>query len=94
MHALFFGDDHKYVSGSLDRTDITAAFGDPNGSEFNHIRRMNDGITRSPELFANVKDLLFGMVLASDEPGFEPAATGPGDSLLSALSDCIAVVIE
>ena len=27
MHGLFLGDDHEYVSGSLDRTDITAAFG-------------------------------------------------------------------
>ena len=27
MHGLFMGDDHEYVSGSLDRTDITAAFG-------------------------------------------------------------------
>ena len=27
MHGLFLGDDHEYASGSLDRTDITAAFG-------------------------------------------------------------------
>ena len=27
MHGLFLGPDHEYVSGSLDRTDITAAFG-------------------------------------------------------------------
>ena len=27
MHGLFLGDDYKYASGSLDRTDITAAFG-------------------------------------------------------------------
>lgn len=27
MHGLFMGEDHEYVGGSLDRTDITAAFG-------------------------------------------------------------------
>lgn len=27
MHGLFYGFDHEYVGGSLDRTDITAAFG-------------------------------------------------------------------
>ena len=27
MHGLFLGENHEYVGGSLDRTDITAAFG-------------------------------------------------------------------
>ena len=27
MHGLFFGDEYDYVGGSIDRVDITAAFG-------------------------------------------------------------------